>query len=223
MPILLTPMPSAPTSRRDDCWSFTLYPDAAEGGGCFRSHRRETPEYVHRGLAADPSRAALEAARRARSKLRRYAAANRLNRLGTLTYAGEGCHDPLALRADLAAFFRSLRTALGGQPLPYIWVPEWHKSGHGLHAHFAVNRFIKRSVIEHAWGRGFVHIKMLGDLKVGSGPLEEARSAAGYLSKYVSKTFDEPEFRSLGLHRYDVAQGFQPVPIHLTECARCSS
>lgn len=129
---------------------------------------------------------------------------------------GEGCHDPRALRADLAAFFRSLRTELGGQPLPYVWVPEWHKTGHGLHAHFAVNRFIKRSVIEHAWGRGFVHIKILGDLKVGSGPLAEARSAAGYLSKYVSKTFDEPEFHSLGLHRYDVAQGFQPGPIHLS-------
>lgn len=215
MSLLAVPSPSASASRGKDGWSFTLYPDAAEGGGCFRSSRRETPEYVRRGMASDPARAALEAARRARSKLRRYAAANRLNRLGTLTYAEEGCHDPRALREDLGAFFRALRSDLGGKPLPYVWVPEWHKTGHGLHAHFAVNRFIKRSVIEDAWGRGFVHIKMLGDLKVGSGPLAEARSAAGYLSKYVSKTFDEPEFHSLGLHRYDVAQGFQPVPLHL--------
>ena len=48
-------------------------------------------------------RAREEAARRARAKVRRYGAANRLNRLGTLTYRGEGCHDPLRLRADLAA------------------------------------------------------------------------------------------------------------------------
>lgn len=179
MPILLARTPSAPASRRNDRWSFTLYPDPAEGGGCFRSSRPDTPEYVLPGLAADPARAALVAARRARSKLRCYAAANRLNRLRTLTYAGEGCHDPLALRANLAAFFRSLRMELGGQPLPYVWVPEWHKTVHGLHAYFAVNRFIKRSVIEHAWGRGFVHIKMLGDLKSAPVPLQRPAARQG--------------------------------------------
>jgi hypothetical protein len=53
--------------------------------------------------------------------VRRYGAANRLNRLGTLTYRGEGCHDPRALRGDLAGFFRELRAGLGGGPLPYLW------------------------------------------------------------------------------------------------------
>jgi len=72
-----------------------------------------------------------------------------------------------------------------------VWVPEWHKSGHGLHVHFAVGRFIGRGKIEQAWGRGFVHIKLLGDLPAGSGSLQEARLAARYLSKYVTKTFDE--------------------------------
>ncbi len=55
--------------------------------------------------------------------------------------------------------------------MPYVWVPEWHKSGHGQHVHFAVGRFVPRRVIEQAWGRGFVHIKLLGDLPVGSGAL----------------------------------------------------
>ena len=197
-------------------WSFSLYPDAAEGGGSFQSSTRRLPEYVARGSAADRERAAFEAGRRARARLRRYCAANRLNRLGTLTYRGEGCHEPALVRDHLGEFFRGLRSGLGGRALPYVWVPEWHKSGHGLHAHFAVGQFVKRSLIESAWGHGFVHIKLLGDLPVGSGDLSEARIAAGYLSKYVAKTFTDPSARVLGLHRYDVGQGFQPKPVHLS-------
>jgi hypothetical protein len=136
--------------------------------------------------------------------VRRYCAANRLNRLGTLTYRGAGCHDPEKVRVHLGEFFRSLRSSLGGKPLPYLWVPEWHQTGHGL-----------RSLIEQAWEHGFVHIKLLGDLPVGSGALSEARVAAGYLSKYVAKTFTDPGARVLGLHRYDVAQGFRPRVVAL--------
>jgi hypothetical protein len=51
-----------------------------------------------------------------------------------------------------------------------------------------------------------VHIRLLGDLPVGNRTRHQARAAAGYLSKYVSKDMD----RSDGLNRYDVAQGFQP-------------
>jgi hypothetical protein len=159
-------------------------------------------------------RSAHEAARRARGKIRRYCAGNRLNRLATLTYAGEGNHDPYVLREHLGLFFRRLRTGLGGDPFPYVWVPEWHKSGHGLHAHFAVGRYVKRSAIEEAWGHGFVHIKLIGDLPVGTGTLGEARRAAGYLSKYIGKGFldESPP----GLHRYEVAQGFEPKAVRVT-------
>jgi len=165
-----------------------------------------------RGGGGDPERSRAEAARRARGRLRRYCAANGLNRLGTLTYAGAGCHDPRWFRTDVAEFFRDLRGSLGGAPLAYAWVPEWHKSGHGLHAHFAVGRWIDRKHIEAAWGRGFISIKLLGDLPVGSGAREEARVAARYLAKYVGKDFDGHD---AGLHRYDVAEGFQPrsVPV----------
>ncbi|WP_344341922.1 rolling circle replication-associated protein, partial [Streptomyces rhizosphaericus] len=152
-----------------------------------------------------------------KKKLRTYCAHSRLNRLGTLTYRGSGCHDPAQLRLDVAEFFRKLRASLGGDPLPYVWVPEWHKSGHGLHVHFAVGQFVPRSMINEAWGRGFVHIKRLSDLSVGTTTWQEARVAAGYLSKYVTKTFgsDSAE-RLLGLHRYEVAQGFQPPVIRLS-------
>ena len=156
----------------------------------------------------DPDRSRSEAARRARGRLRRYCAANGLNRLGTLTYAGAGCHDPGLVRRDLGLFFRSLRESLGGAAFPYVWVPEWHPGGHGLHAHFAVGKYIRQSIIRDAWGHGFVSIKLLGDLPVGSGRLAEARLAAKYLGKYVGKSFADP--RVDRRHRYDVAQGFQP-------------
>ena len=97
---------------------------------------------------------AAEAVRRARTKLRRYGVANRLNRLATLTYAGEGCHDPVQLRQDVAAFFKGLRPALGGRAFPYVWVPEWHPGGHGLHVHFAVGRYVRQTLIRDTWGRG---------------------------------------------------------------------
>jgi hypothetical protein len=145
--------------------------------------------------------------------VRRYCTANRLNRLATLTYAGEGCFDHGELRSDVAGFFRELRAALGGRSLPYLWVPEWHPGGHGLHVHFAVGRFVKRSLIEGVWGRGRTHIKLIGDLPVGSGALEEARVAAGYLAKYVSKSIGDE--RIPRLHRYEVAQGFQPEKVPL--------
>ena len=146
--------------------------------------------------------------------MRRYCAHNRLNRFGTLTYRGSGCHDPAQLRLHVGQFWRDLRAAVGGRPLPYVWVPEWHKTDHGLHVHFAVGRYIKQSVIEQAWGRGFVSIKRLTDLPVGSTSWHEARKAAGYLAKYVSKTFDRADLG--GLHRYEVAQGFQPEVLHFT-------
>ena len=58
-----------------------------------------------------------------------------------------------------------------------------------------------------------ITIKLLSDLPVGSGTVDQARKAAGYLSKYISKAFDAP--RVPGLHRFDVAQGFQPTRLRL--------
>lgn len=192
-------------------WVLGLYPDAAEAGGSLRVAQRRHNVGI-KGLAKDPERSQEEAARRARGKVRRYCAANRLNRLGTLTYAGEGLHDPVVLRAHVRRFFRALRTDIG-EALPYVWVPEWHKSGHGLHVHFGVGRYVPRKRIEARWPHGFVHIKLLGDLPTGSGTLQEARAAAGYLGKYVGKSFGDG---GGGLHRYEVAQRFQPRAVRIT-------
>jgi hypothetical protein len=131
-----------------------------------------------------------------------------------LTYAPPFCTDPSQVRSDVGQFFRNLRGGLGGTPLAYAWVPEYHADKERFHVHFAVGRYIKRSLIEEAWrGRGWVHIKLLGDLPVGSARLAEARAAAGYLSKYVTKAFADEQIPRR--HRYDVAQGFQPMRVQV--------
>ena len=93
-----------------------------------------------------------------------------------------------------------------------MWVPQWHPGGHGLHAHFAVGRYVPRGLIDRSWGHGFVHIKLLGGLPVGSGELAEARQAARYLAGYAGRDLSDTR-RPAGLHRYEVAQGFQPEQI----------
>ena len=184
-------------------WFLSLYPEAGEAGGCFRGLDR--PARSGGWEPDEPGRALAEAERRARGKVRRYCAANRLNRLGTLTYRGEGEHDPVAVRADIARFFRGLRRGVG-DAFPYLWVPELHKTGHGWHVHFAVGRFVPRGLIEESWGQGFVHIKLIQGVPQGGGARGEARLAARYLSKYLGKDLAGVG----GLNRYDVAQGFQP-------------
>jgi hypothetical protein len=111
-------------------WSLSLFPAAGEAGGCWVHGERKA------GVAGvgDPERSKVEAARRAKTQVRRYCTANGLNRLGTLTYAGAGNHDPVLLRQHLGQFFRRLRAVSGGEAFAYVWVPEWHKTDHGLHA-----------------------------------------------------------------------------------------
>ena len=97
-----------------------------------------------------------------------------------------------------------------------MWIPEWHKTDHGLHVHFALGQYVNYRLIRATWGHGLIFIKRHGDMPVGSTSLHEARRAAAYLSKYVTKAFDADETsRARRLHRYDVAQGFQPRVVRL--------
>jgi hypothetical protein len=186
-------------------WVLGLYPDAGEASGTFhyRSQPRRCPTP---GPALDPDRSMSEAARRARTQLRRYVAANRLDHLWSLTYRGAGLHDECRLRGHVAHFFKRVRYEIISEPYPYVWVPEWHKTDHGLHVHFAVNRFLEHKAIESLWGRGYVFVS---PPKGRAGTLQAARGSARYLEKYVAKTFEDRQ-RMHRLHRYERAQGFSP-------------
>lgn len=201
-------------------WSFRLVPDAFEGGGAWITPRRADRSYVRAGQAADSSRSRHEAGRRARTLMRRYAVANRCDKMITLTFAEE-CHDRDRFVSCLHAFWLDLRTALGGSPFPYAWVPEWHKS-HGLHAHAAVSQYIPFTLIRDVWGRGRVRIERMSGAPVGQSRsivAERARICARYLAKYIGKALDDDR-RDLGRHRYEVAQGFQPPSVRIVGATR---
>ena len=109
-------------------WSLSLYESAAEAGGAWSSGTTDTPTPGEKRTRCRTCRGRGEPSGSA--KLRRYAAANGLNRLGTLTYAGPGCHDQVVFRGHMAEFFRSLRRSWVGSASRMRGVAEWHKSGH---------------------------------------------------------------------------------------------
>jgi hypothetical protein len=153
-------------------------------------------------------------ASRARSRVRRYCKANRLGFLWTLTLA-EQTADAQEVKALLALFFRLLREHRGGN-FPYVWVIERHKSGK-VHVHFAINFYVPHRLMQAMWGKGYVFVSS-GPKSKKSGARRNAGNVASYLAKYVGKTFDEiddqgDEESGRKVHRYDVAQHFQPERI----------
>jgi hypothetical protein len=90
-------------------------------------------------------------ARMARGRIRRYAAANRLTRLCTLTFRTP-CLDRRRAMREAARCMKRLREK--GFDGAYVLVPEWHPGveverdgqvvveSHGWHVHVAVNRFV---------------------------------------------------------------------------------
>lgn len=155
-----------------------------------------------RGKAADPERAAQEADRRARARVRRWCLHRRANRLGTLTY-----RDPEfswdQVWSDLEEFRRELVSA-GVPSASVLLMPEPHpgpmKDGvqvgdsHGWHVHIAVAQFIPVDVLRSCWERatpnaGFVDIRKIR-VRGGTGAAG-ARVNARYIAKtlggYISK------------------------------------
>lgn len=96
---------------------------------------------------------------------------------------------------------RGLRTVYGGA---YVVGWERHKSG-AWHVNVLVADRLDHAAVARLWGRGFVWVSKFRSGH-GEGQRDAARRAAAYVAKYVTKEFaDLPP----GLHRYEVAQGFQ--------------
>ena len=195
-------------------WTMWLYRDALEASASLSGGAGSGGgEARGQGAGSGAGRSLEEAGRRARGRLRRYCVANRLDRLVTLTYRGEGCHDGRALRADVGAFVKRLRRACGLGSFPYAWVPELHPGGHGFHAHLAISTFLPKVDVEAAWGHGWVDLRRLASHMEYASPPTRAKVAASYLAKYASKQWAT---KLAGLHRYEVGEGHQPSWMKLT-------
>ena len=96
-----------------------------------RSGRGQSNGEPYRPVWASPDRDrnAADAARRARAKVRRYAP-EPAQPPRHPDLRGRGLPRPGGIAADVGAFFRRLRRQVG-EPIPYLWAPEWHKTATG--------------------------------------------------------------------------------------------
>ena len=147
---------------------------------------------------------------RAKKSFLQFCVKNRLTKMWTLTYGGEDRPtEKNVVKVHLNQFFKDWRErCTGGEPFPYAYILERHKSGH-LHVHIAVQEgFTDFWRLHHAWGKGRIQY----DEAKGSACLsgrELSRCLARYLSKYLTKSFIEDHSR--GEHRYERSQGFEVV------------
>lgn len=182
------------------------------------------PDWLARCDAEDEARrAAVSAAvagRRAKSRVRHLCKVQGLDTLLTLTYR-ENMQDPARAWADLQAFARRMRTALGGR-FAYVAVPERQARG-AIHWHLAVQRLPSTM-----WARGGVKVKsvsviraiwlrVLGQVNGESsrGNIDVSRrrrtaqkscaKIATYIAKYVAKGFADGCAK--GANRFSASMG----------------
>ena len=185
-------------------WLLNLYPDAAEAGGCLVS-----------GAAVVTAGSRMSATRIARLSRRSAAPEGRPPVLRCepaqpsrdAHVCGRGLPRPAPVPGRRGGVLPAAHRIVG-KPFPYLWVPEWHPGGHGLHAHFAVGQFVHWRTIKAAWGRGH---RRHPDAQQSAGRIWRAGRGAAGGAVPVEVRRQGPRRRGpAGLHRYEVAQGFAP-------------
>jgi hypothetical protein len=183
----------------EDAGEAVIYRESVRDSPADTSRRCDVPESVRAALDADNRE---RAARRLRTGARRYAVANRCDRVVTLTYRATGapvcrcgadrpdyaCREcRVRVRADVKRFLRRLRTVYG--PVPVGYGLESHADG-SVHVHavmpkrYAPNERQGR-VLRELWSRGFVDADPPKRRPIGDGGRERCRSAARYAVKYA--------------------------------------
>lgn len=170
------------TGTTDGAAFAVVYPDAGEA--CIVSRKRSS------GRLGKRERDPLAGERRAVRKIRRYALANKLNRLVTVTFATPE-RDRDRTKTLVKRVLKKVRARLGCA-FPYVRVIATHPGGHGLHIHFLMSAHAAE-LFQASWAHGHVNIKRL-----------RGKRAVRKAAHYLSHDFDT----DVGGHRYDVAQGF---------------
>ncbi len=176
---------------------------------------------------------------RSKGRMRRYMVHNRLVKMWVLTFTGQGLHGEDGYRqaqAETRAFIKRLRRDFyRGKNFPYLWSIEPHPGGHGWHVNLMLqNVFIDKGQFQRGWQNSRTKIngnvwytdftkdsedwlgRPIGGKRGKSAPAGSrtaAKRAASYASKYIGKDLDEDSGIPDRAHRYEVAQGYQPVPV----------
>lgn len=137
--------------------------------------------------------------RRARTKVRRLIKSKDLNTMLTLTYR-ENMVDRARMQRDFDVFMKRVRRIFPG--FQYVCVFERQKRG-AWHAHIAVHRLLSHYVVKGAMVKSYDLLRTVWRAVVGEGNVDVSKAVrrrrcsvaklAGYLSKYISKGFDECE------------------------------
>jgi hypothetical protein len=135
--------------------------------------------------------------------------ANKLRYLWVLTFApDEHGVQEFDLRRAKRATSRWIKAALRvelGYRGAYAIGWERHKSG-AWHVNVLLGERVEHGDVERSWGHGNVWVSRFQG-RQGESMRDAARRAAAYVAKYVAKEFSE--VGDEGVHRYEVAQGFQ--------------
>ena len=171
-----------------------LYPAAREAVIVPRTGGRNDPDRP-RVRERDDDRHVHDAAVRAQRTVRRYATANGLDLMVTLTFATEPASRD---QADHLArlFLRRLRRSHFGAAYPWVRVVEGDGQRHRFHVHLLMPQ-TPSSVLEPAWQIGRIDVRRLRTV-------EDQRRVA----EYIGKAFEQP--RNGQKRRYQVAPGFPP-------------
>lgn len=203
-------------------WRLTYWPECAEASLTWVGRRSRTSD----GLTADPG---LETAGsheamwriangRARGRSRRYFVRNRLRFMWVLTF-GETRTDRAEVMWLVSEFARRFPVQHLASRFPYWYSPELHPGGHGWHVNLFVPMRVEHGLMAELWDHGFVWVTDFESSPVGPKgeplglcrtPRDGWRRAARYGCKYAQKDWS-PETVGQAQHRYEVAQGFQPV------------
>lgn len=162
-------------------------------------------------------------AQRARCSVRRTCLCLGANNLLTLTFRGAMTDGALAW-AILAEFVRTVKKRFPA--FEYVAVPELHKSG-GLHFHLAIkgkfpaasfrtlwHRAIRRKDPDACWEDSPGNV----DFKFSRGG--SVRDMARYLTKYITKQFDQGDLFS---HRFSRSKGIKPPQVTKMYLDLCTS
>jgi len=217
--------------RQAAAWEGCLFPDAEEGtiwrylgGGELeeasdfgpRVRVRLAPERsvadplplkeTGQGGQGDPPRV-LEnverSRRRAKGRLRRFAVANHLDRMATLTYSDEYLPASRAEAVrDYHEFVRRLREVYGRRAL--VRVIERGSLRDRRHHHVALGFYIPKAQLAALWGRGFVDVRQFRRRR------RDGRSASRQVASYISAYIDKQPEAGPGEHRYEPTEGFSP-------------
>jgi len=168
----------------------------------------------------DPMPSRREAARRRRTKLRRWCVAHKVDRLLTFTYAPE--HLPASLDdgwKDIERLRRGMSDAgLGAMAV----VPENGDKSGRFHFHGTYSGFIDLELLGRLWGKGFVHVRRMRSVR-GETARGRSRRVAAYVAGYLAPEGATPDRTEsdggapgaraggFGRRAYSVPKGSVPV------------